>query len=376
MPLTNVILLKSLLGAMGGLEKYTIHMAKAFQRAGCSVTILTSTSKKRALPNLEGINIIAVAKEGPFSFINLSRFAKNCQHYLKQHQSPIIFSLDRNYHQTHFRAGNGVHRSYLEKRSREEGFFKKISFIFNPLHRLILKYEKNTFEDPSLKTLFTNSFLVKNEILSFYHTDPKIIEVVHNGVEWDEMQPYFDKSTFNDSSKAQLLFVGHGYKRKGLDLLLYALKEVKGDFQLKVVGKDKNEAHFKKLAQKLGLEQKVLFYGPQKNIFPFYQEADSLVLPTTYDPFANVSLEALAMGLYHLTTKLNGASEIMNAQTGFIVDDPYDKKSLIDYLEKLIHLRKTKASAQLLRQLVKSYNFTIQLQKMIDTTLCPTQDII
>ena len=44
---------------------------------------------------------------------------------------------------------------------------------------------------------------------------------------------------------------------------------------------------------------------------PFYQMADALVIPSFYDPFANVTVEALAMGLFVLSSKHNGGPEIL-----------------------------------------------------------------
>ena len=65
------------------------------------------------------------------------------------------------------------------------------------------------------------------------------------------------------------------------------------------------------LAAKLNIQRRVTFFGPQKEIRPFYQFADALVIPSFYDPFANVTVEALAMGLFVVSSKSNGGHEIL-----------------------------------------------------------------
>lgn len=370
----DIVFLKSLLGSNGGLEKYTLRLAKAFSEKGLKVAILTTTSKKKELPIEPSIDIITLFEEGPLSFLNVKKFDYEVNKWLKNNPVKIVFGLDRNSFQTHYRAGNGVHEAYLKRRKKNEGFFKRLSFALNPLHNTILGLEKKTFEDPGLKCLFTNSHLVKNEILEHYKIASGKIAVIHNGVEWDELQESFNHQTFFKDGPYRILFVGHGYKRKGLDILLRALAKVRANFILTVIGKDKNASTFKKLAQDLGLEDRVIFHGPQKNIKPFYMQNDALVLPTTYDPFANVTLEALAVGLYVLTSKANGAHEIMSLNAGIVVNNVFDENQLASSLELLCKNRKTPHSANLIRQSVSELTFKNQLNKIINLTLCLTQD--
>ncbi len=91
--------------------------------------------------------------------------------------------------------------------------------------------------------------------------------------------------------------------------------------ELIVVGKDRHEQWYQRLAKRLGLSARVHFFGPQKNVIPFFQAADAFVLPTIYDPFSNASLEALAMGLYTVTSSANGCSEVIGEGAGSVIQD-------------------------------------------------------
>jgi hypothetical protein len=124
MPPLDVVILKSLIGAKGGLEKYTLRLAKAFYEKGCRVIILTTVSKKRPIKEVEYATIVPLFNEGFFSFLNVCKFAKKASLWLKNHPSSYVFGLDRNEWQTHYRAGNGVHAAYLKRRKLNEGFFK------------------------------------------------------------------------------------------------------------------------------------------------------------------------------------------------------------------------------------------------------------
>ena len=377
--MASITLLKSGISHLGGLEKYTLRLAGAFAKKGCYVTLLTTGDIKVIDPS-SSIKAISHTYEHKLSVLKVREFDKFCRSSLKQNPSSIIFGLDRNRHQTHIRAGNGAHAAYLFHRKRSEGFFKKASFSLNPLHKLLLSIEKESFESPELRTLFTNSHMVKNEILSYYDVAPSKIEVIHNGAPWQEMQPAFDDSFTNKIRLGKelglpkdvfhFLFIGHNFERKGLGELLQALSLIKEkDFHLSVIGSDKNSLQYLEKAADLGLSSRVTFFGQRKDVLKFYQIADCLLIPSHYDPFANVTIEALAMGLTVVSSKYNGASEIITKGSGHIIDELFDPFSVLNCLEKALKTPKEFLSAGLIREGIKHLDFPHQLTKMVDRTL-------
>jgi UDP-glucose:(heptosyl)LPS alpha-1,3-glucosyltransferase len=107
-----------------------------------------------------------------------------------------------------------------------------------------------------------------------------------------------------------VLLVGAGPERKGHAIAKEAVRKMKG--------------------RKAKL---VIIDSPPPAAMPHvYAAADVFLLPTLYDPFANVTLEALAAGLPVITSAQNGASEIMtNEKNGFILPRA-DDVTLIVYL--------------------------------------------
>lgn len=373
-----ITLLKSSMQGRGGLEKHTRRLAQAFVEAGHHTTLLTGP-----LPSdfhVNGMEVISLGRSSPFSFQQIQQFDKCCQEWLKSHRSDVVFGLDRNSFQTHYRAGNGVHAAYLATRSQTNSWIKRLSFGFNPLHQTILRMERLTFENSGLQTLFTNSEMVRDQILAHYKTPVEKIHVVHNGVEWLEYAPDFAQwpqvrheravERGLDPSKFQLLFVGHGYRRKGLGVLLQGLADLncKG-LQLSVIGADREIVYFRKEAARLAIADQVLFFGPRSDMRAFYQIADALIIPSYYDPFANVTLEALAMGLYVVSSKHNGGHEIIKSGCGTVIGDLGDRSAVAAALMKMLCHRKTVANSKAIRQSVEHLDFSRQLARIIDLTV-------
>jgi len=337
----RIAIIKKEFHAAGGLEKVTRRISTALKERGCDITLFTSDN---------------VPTKSRLGFKKLLEFDREYKKLVKGFD--IVLSMDRASFQTHHRAGNGVHAAYLELRRQHEGFFKGVSFALNPLHRVILRLEKATFEDPHLRGVIVNSNLVRDQILHYYATPPEKIHVIHNGVEWHEMEADFNASLNRRSDRFEFLFVGHNFERKGLKSLLEALSRLnRRDFHLSVVGTDKNLEYYKAMAQKLRLS--VTFHGAQSNTRPFYQAADVLVIPSLYDPFANVTVEALAMGLFVVSSKNNGGHEVLTPESG----------TLFENLDSAFNHPKTLESAQLIRNSIRHLDYSNQLEKVCQICL-------
>jgi UDP-glucose:(heptosyl)LPS alpha-1,3-glucosyltransferase len=328
----------------GGLEKVFSRLLDTFQEQGHTVTVIHSP----------GIKTL-------FKFRELQQFDRYCTQTLKKSSFDIILSLDRTSFQTHHRAGNGVHAAYLDLRRRYESRLWSWSFPLNPLHRTTLLLEKKTFEDPNLRGLIVNSHLVRSQVLQFYSTPSEKIHVIHNGVEWSERENDFQLSFSSRPDRYTFLFVGHNFRRKGLAPLVQALRRLPHDsFHLLVVGHDKNSAAFHHMAQGLN----VTFLGPQPTLTPFYQLADALVLPSLYDPFANVTVEALAMGLFVITSTTNGGHEVLTPTSGIALNQPIDIDELTASLHEAMKHPKTFDSATAIRSSVQHLDFPLQLERV------------
>jgi len=374
----KVVLLKSRARNGGGLEKTASRIVDAFLARGNEVSILTTQGGTS--PPISGAEVHAMQTSRLPSFLRIRQFDQYVQKWLRENRADIVLGMDRNRHQTHIRAGNGVHAAYLKSRILSEGHLKYAACLLNPLHQKILSLEKAAFENPHLKTIFANSYMVRQEILERFAIDPAKVAVIHNGVEWDEMASDFAvwpeqklthcKSLKLDPDRLHLLFIGNGYLRKGLGKLLLAMAYLgRKEIYLSVVGKDSSQGFYETKAVHLGLGSQVRFFGFQSDLRPFYQIADVLAIPSFYDPFANVTIEALAMGLFVLSSQSNGGSEVLTEQTGVIIDDLRSIESLAASLEQALRHRKTLVSALQRRESVKHLNYPKQMNILIESCL-------
>ena len=371
----HVALLKSKARHAGGLEKHAARIALAFAERGAKVTLLTTGVPPPSPHSAIAFRSFPTLPWPPF--LKMDQFDRQVQSWVKREAPDLVLGMDRNRSQTHFRAGNGVHIAYLKSRIAPEGKIKYWACRCNPMHQKILQIEKEAFESPHLRKLFANSAMVRAQLLEHYAIDPAKIEVIHNGVEWDEMQADF--ATWEEKKKEaclardldpdqfHFLFIGNGYLRKGLLPLLRALSQLRDrSFSLSIVGNEKQIPFYQQEAQRLGLTEHARFFGPQANILPFYQLADALVIPSFYDPFANVTVEALAMGLFVVSSQHNGGSEVLTAKTGEIIENLLDPDSLLASLQTAMRHPKTPTSAREIRKSIRALDFSHQLGKLIE----------
>src|SRR6185295_3991588 len=102
----------------------------------------------------------------------------------------------------------------------------------------------------------------------------------------------------------------------------------------------------------------VCFVGHCDDMRSAYFAADFLVHPTFYDPCSLVVLEALACGLPVITTRCNGANELLHPlQEGYIVDDPHDYQRLSWSMWQLLDPQRRNACAQAARKTASQWTF-------------------
>jgi UDP-glucose:(heptosyl)LPS alpha-1,3-glucosyltransferase len=125
------------------------------------------------------------------------------------------------------------------------------------------------------------------------------------------------------------LMVAQDFARKGLREAIAGLAAVADDrLTLLVVGKPDPRA-YRQIAREMKVEDRVIFAGATADPHAFYAAADFFVLPTRHDPCSLVVLEALAMGLPVISTKQNGACEIMTpGEHGFVLQNADDAPGL------------------------------------------------
>ena len=244
-----------------------------------------------------------------------------------------------------YRAGDGVHATWLALRARQQSPLSRWFTRLHPWHRYTLAAESAMFRHSALRAVICNSAMVRDDIAQRFGVPQGRLHVIHNGVDLDYFSPLL-KQQHRADMRARLgiadatpvvVYVGSGFARKGVPQLLQALAGMQHqDAVAVVVGKDKHLNRMQALAVSLGLGERVHFVGPQQDVRPWYGMADVLALPTLYDPFPNVVLEALACGLPVMTTPTCGAAEVLQGRDCGRVCDALDTDAQAAALDALL----------------------------------------
>jgi UDP-glucose:(heptosyl)LPS alpha-1,3-glucosyltransferase len=264
-------------------------------------------------------------------------FATELERMRPDFRCDLLFSLERVWSCDVYRAGDGVHRAWLDRRRKFELPLKRFVRGLNRKHRDLLRLEQSLFGNRNTKRVIAASQMVKDEIVNFYRYPEDQIDIVRNGVPVEKFR--FDPELREKSreelnlkpDQTALLFAGSGWERKGL---LFAIEAAAlcGDRRLRllVAGRG-NSRLYKSKRLRFWREEPVQFLGEVADMLRVYAAADIFILPTIYDPFSNACLEAFACGLPVITTRSNGFSEIVqDGVHGSIVDRPGDPLALRD----------------------------------------------
>jgi UDP-glucose:(heptosyl)LPS alpha-1,3-glucosyltransferase len=233
-----------------------------------------------------------------------------------------VFSLERTIQQDVYRAGDGVHKVWLDRRRAFAPWWKKPFVGSGMFHRNMLQIERRTFDPKNTRSVIVNSEMVREEIVREFDYPVESIHLIRNGVDTLRFSGR-DKDAARErfgvnKNEFVIAFVGSGWERKGLRFLFDALNTpaLRGMARVIVAGKGKVPGNASK---------NTIFTGPILEVEEVYAAADLFVTLPIYEPAANVVSEALAAGLPVITSSQNGASELLqDERTGSIVPDPSD----------------------------------------------------
>ncbi len=193
--------------------------------------------------------------------------------------------------------------------------------------KICWRWRRKLFDPENTRHVIVNSEMVRREILENFSFPAGRIHLVRNGVDIARFQNGGRTETRErfgvNADDFLLLFAGSGRERKGLNFLLRAFRLLKKNnlkIKLLVVGKDHPPAV---------PPADAIFAGPVPDMENIYAAADLLVFPPIYEPSANVVIEALAAGRPVVTSKQNGASELIReGVNGSVVENPADIPAL------------------------------------------------
>lgn len=219
----------------------------------------------------------------------------------------------------------------------------------------------------------TVSRALKDELTSMGIAEEAIRVILH-GVDLDVFAFGADRQVMRDQlglKRTTLLMVGNLVKLKGHNLTLQALRELK-DVELLVIGQGKEERSLKKLADSLGVAQRVRFVGyiPQDKLPVYYSAADALVMPSSSEGIPNVLLESMACGTPVIATRVGGIPEVVTKPEAGVLMEDRTVEALVEATMKLVSAPPDRRAV---RCYVEQYSWqrtTEQHLELLDDVLC------
>jgi phosphatidylinositol alpha-mannosyltransferase len=189
----------------------------------------------------------------------------------------------------------------------------------------------------------------KSFLKTHVRTTPQKIRVIPEGVNLGQFYPEGKKS----EKRVIILFVGRFSKEKGLRYLIEAIPNVINEYpqaHFMLVGEDYGVKHeLTKLAGELEVKNRISFLKPLfgSELANLYRFSTIFVLPSLYETFGLVLLEAMASGLPVVATKVGGVEAIVKHGDNGLLVSPKNPSALAESIVKLLsekalykHIRK------------------------------------
>ena len=358
----------------GGAERFVSRALQALSGAGVSISVFARDWEKSPAGELVLCD--------PFYLGRTWRdwsFARAACRAIAARQFDLVQSHERIACCDIYRAGDGVHAQWLENSARASGALARLATRLNPYHAYTLAAERRLFASPRLKAVICNSRMVAGELKRHFGIAPDKLHVIYNGVDLEHFHPRV-RAEHREAMRAKLgigadqavfLFVGSGFRRKGVPQLLAAFAALEDrEARLVIVGSDRTERAMRSRAQGLGIAGRVSFAGGQPDVRPWYGMADCLVLPTLYDPFPNTALEAMACGLAPITSTSCGAAELIADGLNGYYCDALDTAALAE------RMRQIPAQAAELGRRARERSLEFSLGAMVSRLIGLYQDLL
>jgi glycosyltransferase involved in cell wall biosynthesis len=282
----------------GGMETYCLELIHALSAAGHQVSLwVMAYDPMIALPAKVKLHVLP--QHLPPRFLQKYYFAWQVKRQLKRSDFDRVISLTRSFSQNILVTG-GTHKGYQGALGRHrlkdwlEAWLEAKAYRLTPV-------------------IIAHSPTIQAELLNLYGLPAQQVKMSYPPVDTEAFEYQKHEAPAPHTRPLQLLFVSTSHRRKGGYLLLEALKQLPPEqFALTIAGRPF------KAAERLS---NVRNLGYVEDIAACYHAADLLVLPSYFEPFGLVIVQALACGTPVLVSRRSGAAALVGPEEGLILEE-------------------------------------------------------
>ncbi|QDU71741.1 glycosyltransferase family 4 protein [Mucisphaera calidilacus] len=334
----------------GGAERSTEQIVRELMRRGHEVTLLTGYCAPGSV--IEGVAIEAASDRRLKTASSVRRYRLFVEQRLDAGAFDTSLSVTTLAPAAVVEPRAGIyselHRASLRWQASAAGrLVRWLGQKLSPKQRAMLAGEHATLGSDRVRRWVAISRFMRDQMIG-RGVDPDRISLIPNSAE----RPTADAGArlrvreawgLSDGDVA-FVFPAHAPRRKGVVPLLAALARLKSD-RVRLVMVGAVDDGLRRLAERGGKAPRVVWAGVSKDMGAVYAAADVTVLPSYYDPASKIVAESLLAGVPVITTRTNGACDLVvpggvagvadDRWRGRVIDDADDVASLARAMEEL-----------------------------------------
>ena len=369
---------ESVLPSRGGCETYISDLARRLAADGHEVHLYACRWEEAALPASLVYHRLEVPP-GP-RFLRPWRFGRACAEALRAARHDVSVGFDKTWGQDVLYPQGGLHaasaeHNLLKHRGAAARLAARALKALDPATWSFARLEREQYLGGCRPLVIAISDMTKRHFEKYLGYRPDDVRVLRAAIDAGRF-PEHDRPRVRAEARDRwglrpgetvALFAAMNYRLKGLEPLLraVALLPASTPFRLLVIG-NPGTGSYERLARRLGVAGRVCFAGHCGEMRAAYFASDFLVHPTFYDPCSLVVLEALACGLPVVTSRHNGASELLSPpREGYVVADPHDASRLAWAVAQLLDPARRAACAQAARRAASAWTFEHHYRELL-----------
>ena len=361
--------------SVGGRENHVYHLGKTLSKKGHKVEIFTSSdSLLKKYSKIENSNLIVhyfptvkVPMPTGYYRINPTMFFA-----LLKINVDLIHAHEY-FHFTTFISALASKIKRIPFILTEHGYPEQVGvsrFLLELYHKIFLPQVIS-----SSKKFIAVSNFIEEEVISKFNVSRKRVCVVYNGIDSDQ---YKERSTvfrdkYNLKNKKIVLSIGRLIKEKGFQYLIKALPLILKklpNVKLVIIGPDH---YYKKelvrISELLNVRDKVIFTGviSEDMLKSAIFCSDVVVIPSLYEPFGIVALEAMVYGKPIVSSRVGGLSEFLENDETCLFCSPKNSEELARcVLNILLNKRLSRKLRKNAKEAVKKFDWKKIIDRITD----------
>jgi glycosyltransferase involved in cell wall biosynthesis len=303
-------------GGGGGMERHAAELVDGLLDAGHRVTVVAQTCAIEQRPGLRFNRVPTPQRPATIAyptFFALASLRAARRRGALLHTTGALIANRADVTTVHYCHRAAAQRVTDSRASKSERLYQLNAALSGVLS---VAGERWCYRPGRTRLLVAVSEGVAEELRDCFPAMSAVVRTIPNGVDSAVFRPAPETRTQVRSElgvepqEPVALFVGGDWTRKGLQHAIDALAHAP-DWILAVAGHGDREPLVTR-ARSAGTEPRLRFLGSVQEMPRLYAAADAFVLPTAYEAFPLVTLEAAASGLPLLVTRVNGVEELLD----------------------------------------------------------------